>query len=85
MATGSPGGTHREGTGPRALTPAVCREPARLELDPRELLEADAGENVNLGAADLSLSADSRYLSSLNAFAGTINAFRVKKKGYLRV
>lgn len=50
-----------------------------------ELLEADAGENVNLGPADLSLSADSRYLYSLNAFGGTVNAFRVKKDGGLKL
>jgi 6-phosphogluconolactonase (cycloisomerase 2 family) len=50
-----------------------------------ELLEADAGENVDQGAADLSLSRDSRYLYQLNAFKGTINAFRVAGNGTLEL
>ena len=49
-----------------------------------QLLKADAGENVTLGAADISLSADSRFLYQLNAFEGTINSFRVKSDGDLR-
>jgi len=48
-----------------------------------QLLEADAGENVTLGAADISLSADSRFLYQLNAFKGTINSFRVQSDGDL--
>lgn len=49
-----------------------------------ELLEADAGgPDVTQGAADISLSADSRFLYQLNAFEGTINAFRVESDGGL--
>ena len=49
-----------------------------------QLLEADAGENVTLGAADISLSGDSRFLHQLNAFEGTINTFRVENDGELK-
>jgi 6-phosphogluconolactonase (cycloisomerase 2 family) len=44
---------------------------------------ADASAKVTLGAADLSLSQDSRYLYQLNAFEGTINVFGVETDGSL--
>lgn len=48
-----------------------------------ELLQRDADRRVTLGAADISLSRDSRHLYQLNAFEGTINAFRVHSDGSL--
>jgi hypothetical protein len=50
-----------------------------------ELLEADAGEDAGLGASDLTLSMDSSHLYQLNSFDGTINAFRVRADGGLRL
>ncbi len=47
------------------------------------LRKADASSKVELGAADISLSGDSRYLYQLNAFKGTINVFRVQSDGGL--
>jgi len=44
---------------------------------------ADASPEVSLGAADISLSQDSRYLYQLNAFEGTINVFGVESDGSL--
>ncbi len=49
------------------------------------LLEADAGDNVRLGASDITLSRDSRHLYQLNSFDGTINAFKVEADGGLRL
>lgn len=48
------------------------------------LVKDDVDEAVTEGAADLSLSRDSRYLYQLNAFEGTINVFAVGEGGDLR-
>lgn len=56
-----------------------------------ELLEAVATvagddssrDGVELGASDISLSGDSRYLYQLNSFGGTINVFEVHEDGTL--
>jgi 6-phosphogluconolactonase (cycloisomerase 2 family) len=48
------------------------------------LLKADAGPGVQLGASDLSLSRDSKFLYQLNSFAGTVSVFAVTTDGALR-
>jgi 6-phosphogluconolactonase (cycloisomerase 2 family) len=50
-----------------------------------ELLQANASFGVPMGASDISLSRDSRFLYQLNAFTGRINAFEVKEDGGLRL
>ena len=52
---------------------------ATLTLDDAQ---ADRG-NAEPGASDLALSGDSRYLHSLNSFAGTIDTYRVGARGQL--
>ena len=49
-----------------------------------ELQEADAARRVDVGASDISLTRDSRYLYQLNSLDGTIGAYRVKADGSLR-
>ena len=47
------------------------------------ILEEDASPEVVEGAADIALSRDSDFLYQLNAFAGTIDTFRVEDDGGL--
>lgn len=48
-----------------------------------QLQDDDVSGRVTLGASDISLSRDSRFLYQLNSFEGTLNVFRVRSDGDL--